>query len=810
MLLKSIDTLVRDIRVGIRGLCRDWAFTGTAATSLILGIAAATAMFSVVHAVIIDPFPYRDVDHLMSIRVAEPGERFGRTYYSVDQYLEFRERSTIFSGVIASTISDVVWTGGGEPVRLRGNHGPFDTFEVMGVPALLGRTPTAADAVPGAPPVAVLGHRCWVRNFGADSGVLGRHLTLNGVTRQVIGVMPPRFMFRGADVYLPTHFRRGVAVEGVRFVHVLGRLKPGVTDEQAEADLRPVVAHLKEIDPKAFPEQWRAGLLSFKETFPSNIRNALWILFGATGLLILIACANVSNLLLSRAAGRQREMAVRAALGASRWRLTRQLLTESMVLAGVAGAAGIALAFVLLRLMISIVPPDTIPDEAEIVMNVPVLLFCAGISMLTAVVFGLAPAIQGWVSNLIEPLRAGTRSSGASRASSWMRSALVAGEVALSLVLLTGAVQMLRTLISLQSAEFGFPAERILAMRVPLPEESYPTPESRVNFQRELMERVRGLPGVSAVSVSNGMHPMRLWRLPVAFPDGRQSDQPVGFHQIDRGYFDVYGFGLLTGRPFTPADISARRQLTVVNEAFVRKHFDGSDALGKMIRIPALAEEPFRLAETGFEIVGVVRDVINQDPKEGVRPEIFVPYTILGRSELLVVRAAGDAYSLAKPVAAEVYALDSEQPVVDQRTVADFIQLWGLARPRFNSALFGVFAFLGLVLATIGVYGVISNQVARRTPEIGLRMALGASFADVMKMVLRGGLSLILAGLGIGMAGAFAAARYLASQMREFADFDPAAGALVAAILLAAGLLACLGPAFRAVRIDPAVALRNE
>ena len=712
MVLALLEQVLRDVRVGWRGMVREWGFTLTAICSLALGIAATTAMFSVIHAVIIDPFPYKDVDSLASIKVWDPGQRGFRTGYTVDQYLEFRERSRIFDGVIASTISDVEWTGSQEPQRLRGNHGPFDTFDVMGVPPLIGRTPTAADAETGADPVTVLGYRFWQRQFGGDPTVIGRRMLLNGVSRRVIGVMPPRFMWRGADVYLPVHFRRGELVEGVRFVHVLGRTKPGVTEAQAEADLRPIVEHLKQIETRAFPDKWRVGLLPFKETFPSGIRSALWILFGATGLLLLIACANVSNLLLSRAAGRRLEMTVRASLGASRFRLMRQLLTESVLLGLAGGAVGVVLAYVLLRAMIRIVPPDTIPDEAQIVMNIPVLLFSAAASVITAVLFGLAPAWHGRAPNLADSLKLGARGALAG-SRGLLRSTFVVGEVALSLMLLAGAALMMRSLFELQGLNLGFQADHVLTMRVPLSNKRYPEAARRAAFFRELLVKVEGVPGVTAVGVNTGMHPFGGWGVRVSADGGQADDRRVTLHQIDPGYLRVFGISLIAGRGLTQHEVAASQHMALVNQAFVKRYLPDRNALGSIVRMPELQRAPASLSDPAFQVVGVVRDVPNGDPKQGVQPEVYVPYSVMAFADMLAVRTERPPAPILKTIAGQVYSIDRDQPVTDVRTVDDLLRRWVIARPRFNFILFSVF---GALWADSGDRRGIRNPVGHGIP----------------------------------------------------------------------------------------------
>jgi hypothetical protein len=400
----------------------------------------------------------------------------------------------------------VIWTGGGEPQRLRGNHGTAFTFEVMGVPPLIGRTLTPADYAPDAPPACVLGYRFWQRQFGGDPQVIGRELRLNGRVRTVVGVMPRPFMWRGADVYLPIALHRGAIVEGVRYVHLLGRLKPGVNEAQAQADLRPIIEELRRREPAQFPEKWRVGLLSFKETFPSAIREQVWILFGAVGLLLLIACANVSNLLLA------------------------------------SGLLGVGLAYAGLQAIIAIVPPDTIPDEAVIAINAPVLLFTLGVCVLTALIFGMAPALHACTPDLVNALKSTGRGVTGGVGQRWLRGGLVVAEVALSLMLLVASSLMIRTLMALENVDLGIRPDRLLTMRIPLDEQRYPNAARRVAFFREVLERVGTAPGVVAAGLNTGMHPFGNWSAPVQVAGGAQQDRrPVVIHQVNEDYTRVLG-----------------------------------------------------------------------------------------------------------------------------------------------------------------------------------------------------------------------------------------------------------------------------
>jgi predicted permease len=809
-MLMRIEQFVGDVRYGVRGLARTPAFTLLAVLSLGLGTMAVTAIYSVLHAVVLDPFPYKDVANLTSVLVSSPAQRGGRTGYSTDQFLEIAERSTIFEGVIASTISDVLWTGEGDPQRLRGNHGTFNTFDVMGVAPLLGRTPVAADARPGAEPVVVLGYRFWQRQFGGDPNVLGRQLRLNDVSRTVIGVMPKRFMWRGADVYLPLNFERGKSVEGVRGVHLLGRLKPGVTEASAEADLRPIIADLKQRYPTEFPDQWRVGLLRFTETFPSAIGRDIWVLLGAVALLLLIACANVSNLLLARASARQREMTVRVALGASRQRLIGQLLTESLLLALAAGLVGTALAYAGLPAILALVPPDTIPDESEISLNTQVLLFALAVSALTSIVCGLAPALHTAGRDLSNAMREASRSLAGGSRQAITRKVLVIAEIALSLVLLAGSSVLLRTFINLGRADVTVPPDHVLVFRVPLAPARYPEAVRRVNFFQDLLPRIQGIPGVEAAGLNNGLHPLGNMRIPAEVAGYPALEDPVETHQVSADYMKALGIRLAAGRSLTASDVETGQRVALVNERFVRTRIPDRPPLGQIVKLPRLKTPPFNLPDASFQIVGVVHDALNSGLSEPTVPEIYVPYSLAGLSNFVVVHTAGRPSDVSRAVISQVYAVDAAQPVTNVTTLERILQDEEFATPRFNLVLLSVFAIVGLALAVIGVYGVMANAVAQERQEIGVRMALGADGGTITRMILARGTRLLVAGTGVGLLGSIAAGRWLTGTVWRVRGVDPLGFAAVAALLMVVGLLACYWPARRAAKIDPLVAMRES
>ncbi|HXF27151.1 MAG TPA: ABC transporter permease [Bryobacteraceae bacterium] len=808
-----LEQVFQDLHFSTRNFSKTPGFVAAAVLSLALGIGATTAIFSVIYGVIIDPFPYSHPETLYSFMVN--GDR-GVFFFpdTPDQYIEIAERNRAFSDLVASTISDVFWTGTGEPRRLRGNFVTVNTFRVMGVKPLLGRYIDAGDGKPEAQAVAVLGYTFWMRQFGGDPAVLGRTLRLNDKVRTVIGVMPKRFMWRGADVYLPVVFKRGQFAEDVHQIFMMGRLKPGVTEAEAMVDLHPILADLMVRDHLPVTK-FNIVLRNFYETFPSSIRKPLWTLFGAVSLLLLIACTNVSSLMLTRAAARGREMALRAALGAGRGRVIRQLLTESALIGIAACVLGVILAYLGLHAILSIVPPDTIPDESEVTLNVPVLVFSVLVSLLAAFLLGLAPALQAARTNVAEALKSAGRGVSGVFREGRIRGFFVVVEVALAMILLVGASLVIRTLLQLEQVHVGVQPDQVLTMVLPLPERRYPTREARNAFFLQLLDRASEVPGLQTVALNSFVHPFANFGSRLVLPGnaGAPPNLEAVVSQISSGYPEMVGLRLMRGRLLTPDDVRGAQKLAVVNEKLA-KLFTKGGALGEMIQLPGIEDSSHPKPAESFQIVGVVSDEHNIGLQRETLPEAYIPFTTTGYLEsgsaTLLATSNTSAASLIKPLEAKLQAIDPDQPVMEVRTMRQMLDAWGYSEPRFSVFLFSIFAGLGLLLAALGIYSVINYSVVRQTQEIGVRMALGAQRPDILKMILWSGLKLLLVGAAVGLAGSLSLTRLLRGMIWGVSPFDPISFIAVLIAIFAIGLLACAHPALRASRVDPMTALRYE
>jgi putative ABC transport system permease protein len=805
-----------DVRFGFRSLLQARGFAVTAILSLALGIAATTTIFSVIYGVIIDPFPYAHPETLMSVLVREPDRNLVFSPYTPEQYLDIAERNKVFNGTIASTISDVILTGSANPERLRGNFVTTNTFDVLGVQPQLGRYIRPTDGGSDAAPVVVLGYKFWQRHFGGDARVLGTNLRLNNKVRTIVGVMPPRFMWRGADVYLPIVFQRGKVVEGVRYINVIGRLKPGMSIAAAETDLHPIIQAILLRDPAYHHQGFHVTLNNFYETYPSSIRKQLWTLLGAVSLLLLIACSNVSNLMLARASARSREIAVRAALGAGRLRIARQLLTESLLLGLTSAVVGTVLAFGMLQAVIAIIPPGTIPDESKVSLNLPVLLFTLALSLFTVLLFGSVPAFQASRTDLAGTLRSSGRGFTGNRQEGRLRKLLVAGEVALAMLLLIGASLVLRTLIKLQDTNLGYQPANVLSMQIPLPESRYATIDARNQFLARVQERVASLPGIHQVALNTFVHPFANWGMHVEVPGSPvHQNQNAIFSQINSAYPALLHIPLKQGRFFSAQEVSLQRHVALVNEKLARIYFANGAAVGRQLRLPELKDEPIRLADDAFTIVGVVADLRNVGLEREIYPEVYVPYTTTGYLEefihpTLLITAQMPPQNMANAIEQQIHVLDPDQPVMQVQTVEKLLDEEGLAGPRFSVFLFSLFAVLGLTICVIGIYGVVNYSVSRQMQGLGVRLALGADRANILGLVFREALSLILVGVLVGALCGLVATRWLASLLWGVSPSDPLSFAGVTLLLLLAGLAACVRPAWRACQVDPMLVLRHE
>jgi putative ABC transport system permease protein len=808
--LTFIESLWQDVRCGLRMLRKNAGFATVAILTLALGIGANTAIFSVIHGVLLSPLPYNDPDRIVLVLESNPTRGFPQFSVSPPNYMDWKKDSTSFEQIASIARGDFNYTGGAEPERISGARVASSFFAVMGATPAMGRTFLPEDDVMGKAGVVVLSYGLWTRRFGRDPLVLGKSLTLDGQSYRVVGVMQEGFQFpRGVDLWLPSEFDAdalGPGARGAHYLRVMARLKPGVSMDKAQSEMVAISKRLEQQYPKT-NTGWSAKLLSLNEATVGNVRPTLLVLFGAVGFLLLIACANVANLLLARATARQREIAIRFSLGASRLRIARQLLTESVLLSGIATGAGLLLAEWAIRALRTL-PPSNLPRAANIGLDLPVLGFAAGVAVLTGLLFGFAPALQITRGAPSETLKDGGRTASAGRQG--VRSALVVLETTLALVLLVGSGLLLKSFLRLQTVDPGFQYKNIATADVSLPRSKYSTDAQKTQFFTQLLERIQLVQGVKEVAASSG-NPMEGSNLSFSFATKdlealSPSDQPsAGYYVVSSNYFHTLGIPLLVGRFFTPEDSAGRPRVAIISQTIAQRFFHDKNPIGQTIKIGVGAAVP-----VPREIVGVVGDVKDDGLGEAATMAAYEPYTQMAWSDMtLFVRSDSDPSQMASVLRSQVTSVDKDQPVADIST-GDQLMAQAVAQPQLRTTLLSLFAGLALILASLGIYGVMSNTVAQRTHEIGVRMALGAGQSSVLRLVLSNGMRLTLLGIALGSAGAFALTRLMKGFLFHVTPTDPATFVEVALFLFFVALLASYIPARRATRVDPVIALRYE
>ena len=805
------------MRYAIRSLRRSPGFTIIALLTLALGIGANTAIFSFVNGVLLKPLPYRDPHGIVMVWEKPPGG--DRNGISTLNFLDWKNQNSVFEHMAAINFGgNVTLTGAGQPEELQGVRVSASYFEIFGVQAVLGRTFAPDEDQLGKSQVVILSHRLWENRFGADPSIVGRTLTLSGKPCTVVGVMPAHSPFDRsyAQLWMPLAFEPRDMTRDYHWMLSFARLKPGVTLEKAEAAMDAIGARIA----AAYPESnkgWGVTVERFEDRIVGpQLRRSLLVLLAAVGAILLIGCANLANLTLARGAAREREIAVRASLGAGAWRLIRQLLTENLLIAAAGGALGLGLGYAMIRGLILLAPPFSLPSEANVSIDPAILLFTLGVSLLTALLFGLAPAVHAARVDPASSMKEGGRSASSGAGRARLRSALIVAEVALAFVLLAGAGLLVGSFFRMLHVDTGFTSTNVTTARLPIARDRFAHPEQLLQYVRLLDDRLRAAPGVRDVAFSNVL-PMQGWGdgMPFliagrAFVD-RANRRACFYKRVTGSYFRTLEIRLLRGRTFSGDDTRGGAPVIVINEEMARRYFKGEDPLGKRILIQEiLYGQPGLGPEIPWEVVGIVGDEQTGSLIDTKSPGVYVTFDQSPTNDLnMVLRASLDPRMLTSAIHAAVRAVDKDQAIADLETLEQ-IKSGTVSSDRMQTMLLAIFAALALLLAAIGIYGVISYSVTQRTHELGIRAALGASRGSLLGMVIRRGMQLTLIGLAIGAAGALALTRLLASLLFGISPRDPVTLIAVAAVLSAVALLACYIPARRAAAVDPLVALRYE
>ncbi len=812
-----MNSLLQDVRHGLRGLWKNPGFSAVAILSLALGIGANTAIFSVINAVLLRPLPYHEPERLVMVWEDASFAGFPQNTPAPANYADWKAQSQTFEDMAALAMRSFNLTGDGEPERLDAYAVTANLFPMLGVKPALGRSFLADEDKPDASSVVMISYRLWQQRYGGDRSVVGRDLLLNGEKYNVVGVAPAGFQFLESEIglWVPIRFtQQQLANRGSHYLWVVGRMKPGVTLEQANADIKTVMSRITQDNPGS-AGRIGAYVMSMRDQLAGDTRRPLIVLLVAVGFVLLIACANIANLLLARAANRSREIAVRAALGAGRMRIVRQLLTESALLSFAGAAVGLLFAAWSFSFLQQLIPPG-LELSTSLNIDLRILSFTLLVSLGAGLIFGLAPALQASKVDLNEALKQSGGRAGLG-GSSKLRSAMVVAEVAMSLVLLVGAGLLIQAFFKMLNQYSGLRPENVLLMRTNLPRGKYNDAPKRAAFYDQVLDRVKSLPGV--ISAGYTMSVPLDWKGGTSgfWIEGRTAEQALAqglsydanHRQVSVDYLKTMGIPLLQGRHLAESDNERSLPVVVINETMARQYWPGEDAVGKRFKLgDPDSPEPWRT------VAGVVADVRQMEMDEPVKAEMYLPYRQMTTHPFfaprdLVVRTAADPMSVAAAARREIHAVDPDQPVSNIRTMEEALDK-EIGQRRLGMTLVAIFAGLALLLASLGIYGVLSYFVVQHTREIGVRMALGAARRDVLGLVMKKGMTLTLAGVGIGLSAAFGLTRLMSSLLYEVSAVDPATFAAVAALLTLIALLACYIPARRAMKVDPMIALRYE